>query len=53
MLKAKVNRSQRSPDEANEAWIIVKSEGDIVCAHCTCMAGCVPCTSAVFQVLIE
>ena len=39
MLKAKVNPSQRSPDEANEAWIIVKSEGDIVCAHCTCMAG--------------
>ena len=39
MVKAKVNPSQRSPDAANESWIIVKSEGDIVCAHCTCMAG--------------
>lgn len=39
MLKAKVNPSQRSPDEAHEPWIIAKFEGDVVCAHCTCMAG--------------
>ena len=39
MLKAKVNPSQRSPDDAHEPWIIAKFEGDIVCAHCTCMAG--------------
>ena len=39
MLKAKVNHSQRSPDEPHEPWIIAKFEGDIVCAHCTCMAG--------------
>ena len=39
MLKAKVNPSQKSPDEANEAWIIALFEGTIICAHCTCMAG--------------
>ena len=39
-LKAKVNPSQRSPDQAHEPWIIAKFE-DVVCAHCTCtcMAG--------------
>ena len=39
MLKAKVNPSQRSPDEAYEAWLIAKHEGDIISAHCTCIAG--------------
>lgn len=39
LLKAKVNPSQRSPDDANEAWIIAKRDGEIVSAHCTCMAG--------------
>jgi hypothetical protein len=39
VLKAKVNPSQRSPDNAHEAWLVAKVEGDILCAHCTCMAG--------------
>ena len=39
LLKAKVNPSQRSPDEAREAWIIALLDGRIICAHCTCMAG--------------
>ena len=39
MLKAEVNPSQRSPDEASEAWLNAKHEGDIICAHCTCIAG--------------
>ena len=39
VLKAKVNPSQRSPDNCHVAWLIAKVEGDILCAHCTCMAG--------------
>ena len=39
VLKAKVNPSQRSPDNAHEAWVIARIGGDILCAHCTCMAG--------------
>jgi len=39
ILKAKVNPSQRSPDNAHEAWIIARIDGQIVSAHCTCMAG--------------
>ena len=39
MLKAKVNPSQQSPDDAHEPWLVVKQEGEIVTAHCTCMAG--------------
>ena len=39
MLKAKVNPSQRTPDSAHEAWVVSKADGEIVSAHCTCMAG--------------
>ena len=39
LVKAKVNSSQRSPDEAHEAWVIAKLDGPIVSAHCTCKAG--------------
>ena len=39
LLKAKVNPSQHSPDNTHEAWLVAKLEGDILCAHCTCMAG--------------
>ena len=39
LVKAKVNPSQRSPDEAHEAWVIAKPDGYIVSAHCTCKAG--------------
>ena len=39
VLKARVNPSQRSPDDSRMAWIISKRGGEIVCAHCTCMAG--------------
>ena len=39
LLKAKVNPSQRTADQAHEAWIIARSSGLVVSAHCTCMAG--------------
>ena len=38
-LKAHVNPSQNSPDNAHEAWVIAKEDGTIITAHCTCMAG--------------
>ena len=39
ILKAKVNPGQRSSDNAYEAWIISRLDGQIVCLHCSCMAG--------------
>lgn len=39
VLKAKVNLSQRAPENAHEAWVIAKNDRHILCAHCTCMAG--------------
>ena len=41
LMKTKVNPSQRSPDNAQGAWIIVIEDGEILSAHCTCMAGLV------------
>ena len=39
ILKAMVNPSQSSSNKANEAWIAVKSDGQIISVHCKCMAG--------------
>lgn len=39
ILTAKVNPSQSSPDSAHQAWVAAKVDGEIVTAHCTCMAG--------------
>ena len=39
MLKAFVNPSQKTPTKANQAWVMVKLDGTVVTAHCTCMAG--------------
>lgn len=38
ILKAKVP-SQRAPDQAHEAWLAVRKDGQIISAHCKCMAG--------------
>ena len=39
VLKAVVNPSQSSADKAHEAWVAAKSDGQILAAHCQCMAG--------------
>ncbi len=40
ILKAKINPSQKAPDQNHEAWVIVaKDSGEIKTAHCICMAG--------------
>ena len=39
ILRAFVNPSQRSSDKAHHSWVAVKSDGQIITAHCTCMAG--------------
>jgi hypothetical protein len=36
---ALVNPSQNAPDKAHHAWVGLKVTGEIVTAHCTCMAG--------------
>lgn len=39
LLRGKVNPSQNSPDNAHHSWVAVKTDGQVVTAHCTCMAG--------------
>ena len=39
ILIAKVNPSQSSPDNAHHAWVGAKKDGEVITAHCTCMAG--------------
>ena len=39
LLRAFVNPSQKSPDKQHHAWVAVKVDGQILTAHCTCMAG--------------
>ena len=34
-----VNPSQSSPEKAHQAWVGVRQDGEIITAHCTCMAG--------------
>jgi len=38
-LRSKINPSQNSPDNAHQSWVAVKPEGEVITAHCTCMAG--------------
>ena len=39
LLRAFVKPSQKSPDKQHLAWVAVKVDGQILTAHCTCMAG--------------
>ena len=39
ILRALVNPSQRLLEKPHDAWVGLKTSGDIVAAHCTCMAG--------------
>ena len=40
VLKALVNPSQKSPDQAHKPWVVLrKSDAEIQTAHCTCKAG--------------
>ena len=39
IIKAFVNPSQKTPAKANQAWVMVKPDGTVVTAYCTCMAG--------------
>ena len=39
ILTAEVNPSQITPDKAHQAWVAAKTDGEIITAHCTCMAG--------------
>ena len=39
VLTAKVNPSQATPLKTHHAWVAVRSDGEVITAHCTCMAG--------------
>ena len=40
VLIAKVNPSQKSPNNSHEAWVVLKKQvGTVITGHCTCMAG--------------
>ncbi|XP_013382110.1 uncharacterized protein LOC106152913 [Lingula anatina] len=39
LIKSKVHHSLRIREKPLEPWVIIKGEGSIECAHCTCMAG--------------
>ncbi|KAK3744269.1 hypothetical protein QZH41_019934 [Actinostola sp. cb2023] len=39
LIFARVNHSQRSTVTPLKTWVIVKDDGEIVNAHCNCMAG--------------
>ena len=38
-VKAPVNPNQHSPEGAHRAWVAVQKGGQIMPAHCTCIAG--------------
>lgn len=35
----KVKHSQRMNEKALQVWFLAKIDGEIICAHCTCIAG--------------
>ncbi|KAG7471803.1 hypothetical protein MATL_G00101830 [Megalops atlanticus] len=39
LVFARVNRSQRSGETPLKTWIIAKQDGEVIAAHCNCMAG--------------
>ena len=39
LLKAFVNPSKKIPKHGHNPWLIVTPQGQVVSAHCTCMAG--------------
>ena len=42
IARAHVNLSQKSSEKPHDAWIGLQSNGEILAAHCTCMAGKAP-----------
>lgn len=40
----KVNHSQRSNETPLKTWVIAKEDGEVIAAHCNCMAGLVACS---------
>ncbi|XP_051999340.1 uncharacterized protein LOC127655511 [Xyrauchen texanus] len=53
LVFAKVNHSQRSDETSLKTWIIVKEDGEVIAAHCNCMAGLSESCSHVGAVLFS
>ena len=41
ILTSEVRHSQALNEEKLRPWVVASNTGNILCAHCTCMAGCV------------
>ncbi|KAL1267167.1 hypothetical protein QQF64_002842 [Cirrhinus molitorella] len=39
LVFARVNHSQRSAETPLKTWVIAKHDGEVIAAHCNCMAG--------------
>ena len=39
LFTAQVKHSQRLSDAPLKVWLAIKENGEVVCAHCNCMAG--------------
>ncbi|XP_059426209.1 uncharacterized protein LOC132160583 [Carassius carassius] len=53
LVFARVNHSQRSSETPLKTWIIAKEAGEIIAAHCNCMAGLSESCSHVGAVLFS
>ncbi|KAM4526904.1 uncharacterized protein V3H82_001158 isoform 1-T1 [Fundulus diaphanus] len=53
LVFARVNHSQRSSETPLKTWIIAKKDGEVIAAHCNCMAGLSESCSHVGAVLFS
>ncbi|XP_051996015.1 uncharacterized protein LOC127653381 [Xyrauchen texanus] len=53
LVFARVNHSQRSGETPLKTWIIAKEDGEVIAAHCNCMAGLSESCSHVGAVLFS
>ncbi|XP_057708134.1 uncharacterized protein LOC130926863 [Corythoichthys intestinalis] len=53
LVFARVNHSQRSNETPLKTWIIAKEDGEVIAAHCNCMAGLSESCSHVGAVLFS
>ena len=53
LFTAQVKYSQRLSDSPLKVWLAVKENGEVVCAHCSCMAGLGEVCSHVAAVLLQ
>ncbi|CAI5669920.1 unnamed protein product [Oreochromis niloticus] len=53
LVFARVNHSQRSNETPLKTWVIAKEDGEVIAAHCNCMAGDLKISMTVHQSLLS